>query len=118
MDSAQLVRAILAGREDWVEVPGKPGRRVKVRRPAAVELRKSGVDGVALVCERVVDWEGFVEDDLLGGNGVGSSDPVPFSAAVWSAWVVDQVEVIAAVVAKLGELVDKYSASIEGARKN
>lgn len=43
------------------------------------------------VCRCVVGWSGFTEATLLGA-GVGSSDPLPFDAAVWAEIVTDRVE--------------------------
>lgn len=95
-DHAALIRQLLAGREHWVDLA--PGKRVKFRRPMEGDLegmfRGTPRRFVVLledVQRHAIDWQGFTEADLLG-QGIGNSDPLPFSAEVWALAVGDNLD--------------------------
>ena len=116
MDAQKLIEKMLAQRESWVEL--EPGLRVRVRRPAEADFTafREGVT-VDQVAAQTVDWEGFTEATLIGG-ALGSSDPMPFSQAVWAEVVRDRVEWLALLANKLIELIKAHLDAKAVAAKN
>ena len=82
MDTKALIARLLEQREFMVDLG--EGLRVKVRRPAEAELPDYVLarSEAATHLRCVVGWEGFSEATLFGA-AVGSSDPLPFNAALW-----------------------------------
>lgn len=93
--AGQLIARIREQRMKWVDLQGKPGKRVRIIRPTETEQSlhffkdERLVVGVEQVRQYVVDWEGFTEADLLGA-AVGASDPVAFSSELWAEVVSDK----------------------------
>jgi hypothetical protein len=97
---------IRAQREAWLEV--SEGKRVKIRRPAELQLAalKNGIE-VEHIADVVVDWEGWTEADFLGG-ALGKSDPLPFDADAWREYVMDHGEIAAKIAQQFVDLVSKH----------
>lgn len=99
MSPDALIKAMLSQREFWVPLGG--GRRVRMRRPAEMDVADmlvKGPDGKVTgisahlpeVTRFAVDWEGFTEADLIGP--AGAADPVPFDGALWGVVVADRAD--------------------------
>lgn len=95
-DHAALIRQMLAAREHWIDLA--PGKAVKFRRPMEGELEgmfRGTPKRFNVLLEDVskyaIDWRGFTEADLLG-QGIGTSDPLAFSAEVWALAVGDNLD--------------------------
>jgi len=123
MNTESLIKAMLAQREFWVDLGD--GHRVKLRRPAEMEvagmLVREGEKVVGIVAKlpevikQAVDWEGFVESDLIGA--AGASDAVPFATALWAAVVADRANWCATCATALVDAIvdhEKRSAAISG----
>lgn len=96
-NASRLITRLREQRMKWVDLAGEPGKRVRIIRPTESELAqhffKDGrlVVGIEEVKRFVVEWDGFTEADFLGA-AVGSSDPLPFDAALWAEVVADHVK--------------------------
>jgi hypothetical protein len=104
--SNHLFQQLQRSREDWIEI--EPGLRLKVRRPTETGLAPfyNGVT-VDLLCEALVDWEGFTSDKLLPA-GLGSSDPLPFDADLAKEVISDRADWAATAAAGLVDLIAKH----------
>lgn len=103
MSAQQLIERLRAARNGWCvlrEADGDmPELAVCLRRPSEVELQglrpvpgRDINDTLAeAACSSAVDWRGFTEAELLGA-AIGSSDPLPFDAALWREVVRDRME--------------------------
>lgn len=113
---AALIARMDAQRARWVPLPD--GKRVQIRRPLQTELRKF-VGGVSLdhMCEYSCGWEGFSEADLLGA-AIGSSDPLPFDAALWSRVLRDRVDYVEPIAQAMVAAIDEYLQTVGKAEKN
>lgn len=119
---AGIVDRMYASRESWCELApaadGKPAQRVKLRRPPQMEIaRLRGGVTQDEVLAAAVDWDGFTEADLLG-PAVGASDPVPFSAEVWSAYVLDNVAALSLAAKHLQGEISAHLKRLDATRKN
>lgn len=113
--SQTLVQRLHALRESRFEV--LPGKFLKLRRPAEVEMvdLRRGV-GIDVLKKYVVGWEAFTEADLLG-PAIGASSEVAFDAETFGAWIVDHVDEYAKVAEELQRLVlDHIKAKGEAAK--
>jgi hypothetical protein len=99
MTPEALIKTLLAQREFWVELA--EGKRVKLRRPAEMDVVKllardaaGNVTGININLAEVqrfaVAWEGFTEADLIGP--AGAADAVAFDAPLWGVLIADQAE--------------------------
>lgn len=106
MDHAALIASLLTARQSWVALPN--GAQVRILRPDEAEFGKF-VQGVTVdhVCEYVDGWRDVTEATLLGG-AVGSEDAVPFSAALWRAWVRDNVDAVEVVAKAIGAAISAH----------
>ncbi len=106
MNANNVLQQLQRSREDWIEI--EPGLRVKVRRPTETDLARfyNGVT-VELLCETLVDWEGFTEAKLLGSS-VGSSDPLPFDADLAKEVISDHADWSATAAHGLVDLIAKH----------
>lgn len=116
MDLQLLKKRLIEQRQSWVDL--EEGKAVKIQRPSEAELgaysRSTPVDDAR---DRVVDWRGFTEADLLGA-AVGSSDPVPFDREVWVEVVSDRLTWVKVVSEAVSASVAAHNLSIEAAEKN
>lgn len=133
MTSPALVAALRRSREKTVELEGEwKGLKVRFLRPPESEFSKMLVPidpknpdptshewsvGIEQVQQYVIGWEGFTEATILGAT-VGSSDPLDFDRELWSEWVADKVDVIAAVARAILDAVVKHITEREAAGKN
>jgi hypothetical protein len=116
MTPSDLIAAILAQREQWVDI--EPGKRLRVRRPPEAQIGqwRHGID-VERVSGCVVGWEGFTEADLLGAS-IGSDSAVPFDQALCSEVLRDRIEWAGIVSEALVSAITKHIEAREAARKN
>lgn len=114
---AALIARMDAQRTRWV--PLSDGKRVQIRRPLETEMREfiGGIVTVDHVCRYTCGWEGFTEADLLGA-AIGSSDAVPFDAALWSRVVRDKVDYVPPVAQAIVAAIDEHLQAIGEATKN
>jgi hypothetical protein len=113
--SADLIRAMRAERETWVDV-GAHG--YQVRRPLALWLaawRRDGADEVALLRAVLVGWRGITEADLVRSGG---PDAVPFDGDLAIEYLGDRAADVEAIVAALFKSLDARKAALEDAAKN
>jgi hypothetical protein len=122
MDADHIARRMRQARERWHELDDPPRRALLIRRPGEVQMMRWR-DGLTvermpeLVAQTVVDWRGFTEEDLLGG-GVGGSDPVEFSRAVFDEWIGDRVKEMTDAATAVFELVNAHQIAQQAAAKN
>ena len=100
----------------WTQLPG--GQRVRMLRPVESDLYRHA-HGVTVdaVCTAACGWEGFSEATLLGA-AIGASDPLPFDAALWSAYVRDNVAAAKVCVNALAEAISQHLLSQDETAKN
>jgi len=128
-EATSLIARLRAAREVWVQLPpgphGQP-RAVKFRRPAEAEVlglittvagRRSLQVELPTVQAYAVDWRGITEADLLGDT-VGSSDEVPFDAAVWAEVVADKLGWLQPCAQGLLDAITAHMARQDEAAKN
>ena len=115
-DFSALIERMDEQRARWVSLPD--GKRVRFRRPLEMEFVKFriGVD-VNHLCEYVCGWDGFSEVDRLGA-AIGSSDPLPFSAELWSRVVRDRMDYVRPVATAMVEAITEHVAAKEASAKN
>lgn len=113
---SDLSERIARMREQWVDV--RPGKRVKLRRPAELALSKltAGVE-IENISAATVDWEGWTEADFLGG-AVGKSDVIDFDREAWHEYLMDHAEEAGVVAKALVELIQAHFEKREAAAKN
>jgi hypothetical protein len=112
--AAELVAALLAARETWLEL--EPGRRLRVRRPVEGllgELRRNGIFGY---CDAVVDWDGFTERDVLGE--AAEPVPLPCEPELVRQLVADRGDWLGALIDHLRAQIEAHAAASEARRKN
>lgn len=120
--TAQLIKRLREQRMQWVDLD-LLGKRVRLIRPTEIEIGKHFIKdgsvsvGVAEVERFTVDWEGFTEADLLGA-AVGSSDPVPFSQALWAEVISDRSAWVRQLATELLDIVVKHGAEKKVDAKN
>ena len=116
MDTAALIARMQEQRSTWVPLPG--GQRVRLLRPVESELHRfiAGVN-VEDVCRHADGWDGFTEATLLG-PAIGASDPLPFNAELWAAYVRDRVDVAKVCVTALAKLISDHLERKDSAAKN
>ena len=120
--TAQLIKRLREQRMQWVDLD-LPGKRVRLIRPTEIEIGLHFIKGgsVSVGVEEVerftVDWEGFTEADLLGA-AVGSSDPVPFSQALWAEVISDRAGWVRQLATELLDIVVKHGAEKKVDAKN
>lgn len=103
MDAKALLAQRKKARERRVELveasEGRAARAVTITRPPENDIPKlmsgEGEQRTFLIDQEhvqkyVTDWAGFTEADFLG-EGVGGSDAVPFSAALWADLCADNI---------------------------
>jgi hypothetical protein len=116
MDMQLLKKRLLELRQSWVDLGD--GKAVRIQRPSEAELgaysKSTPVDDAR---DRVVDWRGFTEADLLGA-AVGSADPVPFDRDVWAEVVSDRLTWVKVVSEAVSSAVNAHNLSIGEAEKN
>lgn len=129
MSAQQLIERLRAARDSWCVLReadgGMPELAVQLRRPAEVEMSKlrpgPGRDLDAALteaaCSTAVGWRGFTEADLLGA-AVGSSDPLPFDAALWREVAGDRMEWLTACANHILAQVKEHFAQKAEQRKN
>lgn len=118
MSNEVLIAKMLAQRESMFDVA--PGKRLKIRRPAEVEMfdmRFVVAIGIEQLKKIVVGWEGFNETDLLGPS-VGASSPVAFDTDVFAVWLMDRGEDFVKVSAEVNRLVREHLEAKDAAAKN
>jgi hypothetical protein len=127
--TAALIAKLQAQRESWCELrpagDGQPRLAVRLRRPPEAELPELRArEGRSLqqqlaqaVCDCAVGWDGFTEAELLGA-ALGSSDPLPFDAAVWAEVVRDRQGWMVLAAAHLTEQINTHLASRAAVEKN
>ena len=98
---------------------GQPARTVTLRRPPEAQIMAMMQAGVrpADVCTAAVDWAGWTEATLFGG-AVGGPAVVPFSPALWEAWVMDHAEELSTCIQRLADAITAHLAQRTADRKN
>lgn len=98
--SERLIKQMREQRMSWVALDD--AHKIRIIRPTEVEigahLIKDGrvqIDHLTVV-RFCTDWAGFTEADILGA-GVGGSDAVPYSAALWTEVASDRVDWVSLV---------------------
>jgi hypothetical protein len=88
----QIVTRLREQRKGKVPVVVKGRERsIVFSRPTdleMVEVNRAGGYFSDITSRFVVDWEGFIEDDLVGGGG---TDKVAFDREIWKEWIADQL---------------------------
>lgn len=127
MTPEQIAARMREQRSVWVDLPATLGEglRVRVERPAEAEfgeyLQPAEQGKVKWSCnldqvKRVVTgWSGFTEATFIES---GASDEVPFSAALWGAWVADHVAAARPVADKVVAMLAAHEVSIADTEKN
>jgi len=119
--SEAIIKRLREARMWWLEL--EPGKSVRCIRPAEVEVAQHLFEGGKLavgiesVKRFVVDWQGFTEADLLGA-AIGSTDPLPFDAALWAEVAADRKEWVAKVASAILEAAVRHHESKAEAAKN
>lgn len=116
MDDSALIAKMDAARARWVDLPG--GKRVQFRRPLETDMG-GFVGGVTVehVCAHVCGWEGFTEADLLGA-GIGASDAVRFTPALWARVVRDRIAYVQPVASAIAQAIQEHLVAMEAVAKN
>lgn len=116
MPGKSLAERLLEQRDAWCDLGD--GLRVKLRRPAETELLALAQGlGLQRVVSAAVDWQGFSEAVLLGPE-VGATDPLPFDADAWAAWVTDHAEAAGKCATALREAIEQHIVKVKDARGN
>lgn len=124
MEPKALLAKVRARREKKVDLDET--HKVTFLRPPETEMSELlSVDGdqrtwsvdVSHVKRFVVGWEGFTEEDALG-KGVGSTDPLEFSAELWAEMVGDRAEWSSKVAAAILKAVVSHVNGKAEAEKN
>jgi len=114
--SKALIAQILAQREAWVDL--EPGKRAKIRRPPESDFYKlRGELSIDTILACTVDWDGFIEADLLPA-GVGGGSAVAFDAELWCTVASDRTEWLAPLSSALMGLVMAHVDKKAEAAKN
>lgn len=115
-----LIKQLREQRMQWVEL--EPGKEVRIIRPTETDLVTNLAKGSSIsmgfeeAAKYVVDWRGITEADLLGA-AVGSSDAVPFSAALWAEVASDKLDWVNTVVQAIVKvLVDRKATQDQDAK--
>ena len=116
MDFAALIARMDQQRTQWVALPD--AKRVQFMRPLETDFARfrAGVS-VELICECVCGWEGFSEADLLGA-AIGSSDPLPFDAALWTRVARDRIEYMPPIAEALVTSITEHLKAKDDVAKN
>jgi|CXWL01.1.fsa_nt_gi hypothetical protein len=86
-----------------------------IRRPTALErLKLTGANSESLLKDFVVGWSGVKEIDLVPG---GTDVSVPFSAELFSEWVVDQPQLWNPIVDGILEAMKAHDARLQDDEK-
>lgn len=116
MDTATLIAKALEQREQWLDLA--PGKRVKLRRPAAAEMFAIGRAATPeTFLRRAVDWDGFREADILG-SAVGSDAVVKFDLELWLVLALDEPDWMAKVSDAVVASITQYLEARDAATKN
>lgn len=127
--AAQLIERLRAQRDSWCVLreagDGVAELAVCLRRPTEAELPAyRPAEGQSMhqlltdaVCRVAVGWRGVTEADLLG-PAIGSSDEVPFDAALWAEAVRDRVEWVNACASHLMEQINRHLEAKAERQKN
>lgn len=122
MKEEHLIKMMLEARESRLELinagNGRLARTVTVRRPdeaGMVRLKSASPLDIAREC--VVGWDGWTDADLLP-EGVGGNEPAPFSKAIWSVYIGDNLEHAARIESFVIDLITAYFEQKERAGKN
>lgn len=116
VDVAALVARALARRERWVDL--EAGKRVCMRRPAAVQMaRARGGITVEFLAAAAVGWEGMTEADLLGADG-DAGKPLAFAQELWAVIVEDHADWAAKCAQQVMEMAAAHLAEREATAKN
>jgi hypothetical protein len=123
-----LLKKMRDQRRRWVELTpatdgGRAARKLCYLLPTDLEVAQRFMQAggrlvvtVEAANPTVVDWQGFVESDLIGAEG--GSDPVPFAPALWVELSANHTEWGALLMQSLlDELVARFDARAE-AEKN
>lgn len=120
--SAQLAIRIRKSRELRIELdkPRGDGKfTVVALRPSDLEMSElialAGHRHIRRMLECVVDWEGVIEDDLIGGGG---TDSVTFNARLWAEWAADNGTWWNPIAERLKAAYATHIESLEAAAKN
>lgn len=99
---AALVQRLLAGREQWLDLPGvADGRQVRVRRPPEAQMPAVLLHGELddfLAC--VVGWRRWTEAHILGASQASDVEAA-FDAELWRTLALDNVKWCTAVAEKV-----------------
>lgn len=113
--SANLITRIREQRRLKVQAGG---HTFFARRPTdveAVELHRSGATLHEIARRFVAGWEGVTEDHVVGGGG---SDPVPFSAELWTEWCADRPDLWEPIASAVLDAYQLHAQRLEQAGKN
>jgi len=130
--SDSVIKRLREARMRWVELPHPEhaGLAVRIMRPSEVEVTQhlfkggaqDGTDATvsvefADVLRATVDWRGFTEATILGA-AVGSSDPLPFSAALWSELASDHAAWVRLLASAILQAAVEHHTAKAAAEKN
>lgn len=110
MSSTNLKKRLREQRKLSIKLDAR--RTLFALRPTDLDMygldRLKGQEKTERLLESVIDWEGFNEDDIVGG---GCSDLVPFDADLFREWAADKA-------VTWGPIADTiYNAYIDHAKK-
>jgi len=102
-----LMRQIREARRTWIDLDA--GVSVCIERPPEAELADFADGRVTIdhVCRYVVDWRGVTSATLLG-DAVGSTELVPFDAALWREVVRDRVAWSSKIAGAMADAITSY----------
>lgn len=123
--SDKLIKLMREQRMSWLDLDADatPQKRVRIIRPTEYEMAETFVKGgqirigFAEACRFVVDWQGFSEADLLGA-AVGSSDPLPFTQALWAEVLGDHIKWVPVVTQALMDAAVTHQKKLSDDAKN
>lgn len=113
--SQLILRQIRKQRE--LTIPLSDRLKVIARRPSQLQMTELTREGrfSDLGTKYVIGWEGFIEDDFVGGGG---SDKVAFDAELWSEYYADHVDCWEPISNAILEAYNAHARSTEDEAKN
>ena len=112
--SQELVAKIRKARE--FRVPIKDGQAVIAKRPTDVEMvTLQGQPYHMIGSSHVVGWEGWTENDVIGGGG---SDAVPFTPALWAEIYADRTDLWEPISAAIIDAYRRHAETVKARAKN
>jgi hypothetical protein len=122
MDPSDLIKQALAKREFWADLPAERKLRVRLRRPAPMELfdylsNRSMLQRVERLCECAVGWEGFTEATILGDMH-GSDSTLEFAPELLDLYLREHPSDFAVLQKAMSDAIRADADQLEAVAKN